>query len=699
MLENFDMYGEYGDLVRNGNITIHTSSLNTSNIDTHFESIMNIMKDGVELEEVHKMRVHIIFQDNEQCSLSIFDYWLNLIFWSLNVKVNAPILSVHLFYSMNGINANTIKSYIDNLFIRRYRESINRVVINNILDDCIYKLRNVNKFALYLANSVNFEDTIDLMRKYPEFNESMHLDLSGENIEDVKEKGMEYARKQIEYIKNSDHCLRDSFVSQQAINIKQYKEVAVNIGTKPYGSGVYPYVINNSFMNGGVSNPISYLIESSVGRTAQILQKMNVGTSGAFARLLELNNIDTFLHEDPNYSCKTRNYEEVTIRDEKWLNAFDTRYYKIKKDGPLYKLNKFSDKHLIGQTLLFRSPMTCASFAKGHGICRKCYGDLYYFMRDINAGKIAAELLSAIYTQILLSAKHLLESAIVKMNWVNDFTNVLELNLNILNTIEDFDYKGYYLIIDESNISYEDENDDDLDYNEYVTKFDIQANDGTITPICTEDGDSIYISEILNKAINNAKITKYSDGKYYVPMDKVVDVPLFYINIQNKELSRTLKRANNILNKSDETSKYDRNTILNTFIGTNMDGGINLNSIHYEIILANQIRDSENILEKPNWEIENVAYDILALNKSLTNNPSITIALLYQRIARTLVNPLSRNKTKPSVFDVFFAEKPQEFINNKNMVSNKFRQTDDREDSNMKQAVHFYNSTGDEIIP
>ena len=32
MLENFDMYGEYGDLVRNGNITVHTSSLNTSNI-------------------------------------------------------------------------------------------------------------------------------------------------------------------------------------------------------------------------------------------------------------------------------------------------------------------------------------------------------------------------------------------------------------------------------------------------------------------------------------------------------------------------------------------------------------------------------------------------------------------------------------------------------------------------------------------
>ena len=51
------------------------------------------------------------------------------------------------------------------------------------------------------------------------------------------------------------------------------------------------------------------VIESSVGRVAQILQKTNVGESGAFARQLELNNQDTTLHVDPNYVCDTVHFE------------------------------------------------------------------------------------------------------------------------------------------------------------------------------------------------------------------------------------------------------------------------------------------------------------------------------------------------------------------------------------------------------
>jgi hypothetical protein len=134
---------------------------------------------------------------------------------------------------------------------------------------------------MYLANTLNLEDTIELMNKYPEFNETIHFNPDGIPIEDVKEMGMEAANKQIRYIKNSDHCLRDSFRTGEAISPKQYKEVAVNIGSKPDGKGsVYPHPIRHSFMNGGLSTPEELAIESSVGRIAQILQKTNVGESG-----------------------------------------------------------------------------------------------------------------------------------------------------------------------------------------------------------------------------------------------------------------------------------------------------------------------------------------------------------------------------------------------------------------------------------
>ena len=115
------------------------------------------------------------------------------------------------------------------------------------------------------------------MNKYPEFYDTMHLDVSNVPLEDVKEFGMEVTHKQIEYIKNSDHCLSDSFRTGEAVSPKQYKEVAVNIGSKPDGKGsVYPVAVNHSFLNGGLQTPTELFIESSNGRVAQILQKNNV---------------------------------------------------------------------------------------------------------------------------------------------------------------------------------------------------------------------------------------------------------------------------------------------------------------------------------------------------------------------------------------------------------------------------------------
>ena len=463
----------YDQLIINGFIDIDTKDIDASNINDHFFQVLNILRDGIETDLVQSMKIHVKFKDNVELTLTVFDYWFNLIFWTIPVEVGIPIESKFFFFFENGITKGAIKSYIDNLFIRSFRTTIPFKTMNNILDDTIYKMKYINEFALYLANTINFEDTIDLMRQYPEFNESIHADLSSVPIEDVKNKGMEYANTQIEYIKGSDHCLKDSFISREAINPKQFKEVFANIGSKPNGQGgVFPYIINNSFINGGVADPRSYIIESSNGRTAQILQKMNVGTSGAFARLLEINNIDTFFNPDPNFFCTTRNYEDITIKDASWLKIYDQRYYKLDLEGPDYLLDAKKDFHLIGKTLHFRSPMTCASFAAGQGICRRCYGDLYFVIKNINAGKIAAELLSSIYTQMLLSAKHLLESAVIDSKWNEEFFQLFSIDMNFISLNEDQDYTGYDLCINPDEIQSMDE-DDEIKYNEYINSINV----------------------------------------------------------------------------------------------------------------------------------------------------------------------------------------------------------------------------------
>lgn len=664
----FENYWIYEELVKKGSIDIYTKDINKDNIDKHFNSILNIMRDGIELDQVQQLKIHVYFTDNIDVSFTIFDYWFNTIFWTIPALSEMDISSNFLFFCENGITKSTIKSYIDNLFIDKFRSRLDFKTMNNIIDACIHKMKYINEFSLYLSNTLNFSDTIDLMNKYPEFNDAIHGNFDNVSIDDAQSVGMKYAKTQIDYIKNNDHHLRDAFIAGEGINPKQFKEVSSSIGIKPTGTGeVFPHIITNSFLNGGLNDLTSYMVESSVGRYAQILSKINVGTSGAFARLLDINNSDTSLHTDPNYSCDTKNFLKVTIEDDTWLRIYNMRYYRFDPNDKDKIINYKTDKFLIGKTILVRSPVTCASYARGEGICRKCYGDLYYINRDINVGKIAAESLSEKYTQILLSAKHILEAIVNTLSWNEPFNDYFTVDMNTLQLKYDEYPNNMCLKIKSDDIECESDDDDDLEYNDYITNIVISGK--TDIEIHTIDADSIYITPDLAKLMRSKK-TKIIDDTYYIPLNLVKELDqVFFVKIKNTEISKTLDRAKSIINKTKETSKYDKDSIVKEFISTNISGKINVDAIHMEVIISNQIRDKEDILDKPDWTIPNQEYTILTLSSALTNNPSITVSLQFQKIAATLISPLSTKKRKASMIDVFFMDKPQEYLDNTHNMS------------------------------
>ena len=143
----------------------------------------------------------------------------------------------------------------------------------------------------------------------------------------IKDEGMKITDAAIKIIKNSkkiigyEHGLTNSFKASEAINPRQYKEVHFNIGTKPTSDGsVYPYIINKSFSKGGVNDPLSYFIESSGARLAQILSKTNVGDSGDFARLLGLNNIDSIINPEVTRKNLIYAFEMLFTKREDRLN-------------------------------------------------------------------------------------------------------------------------------------------------------------------------------------------------------------------------------------------------------------------------------------------------------------------------------------------------------------------------------------------
>lgn len=686
-------YYVYTDIIEKGKLELDIKDITIENYYDHFNAVTNILRDGIELEEIQNSKVYVKMK-GEVIPFTLTEYWINLMFWTIPIYAGIGVSREYLF-DTSAITKGSIKQYFDKI-IKKIEGRVDFISLNNLIDEAIYKLKYVNDFGMYLANTLNFKDTIDLMRKYPEFYDSMHSDLSNVSIEDVIKVGMDYTETQIKYItaEDSDHCLKDSFIAREGVNKKQYKEVASSIGTKPDGRGsVYPHVIQNSFMNGGVNDPESLFIDSSVGRIAQILQKMNVGISGSFARLLETNNIDTFFNMDPNYACSTRNFIKVLIRDNTWLKLYDKRYYKLKENGPDYLLDYDTDKHLIGQELYFRSPITCESYANGTGICRKCYGELYTVNRDINPGKIAAALLSAIYTQMLLSAKHLLESAAMEIKWCDAMSSIFDVELTVVSFKADLDVKKYSIIIDPAGVDSDDDSEDDetvdlIDSTDFVNKFEVLCPDGHTVEIYTQDEDNIYFTEDFNAILSSKKAKETDDGRILIPGAALEGVPIFYVKIQNKELQRTLERSKQIINKSDVTESFTKDQIVSEFISANLDGNINLQAVHMETIIANQVRtDEKDSTEMPDWRIPNVGYKVISLNSALSNSPSITVTLEYQKIASTLVNPLSTKKRKASVFDLFFMEKPQDYIVNQNLISNE--KVVEKDKNLMRDAIVF----------
>lgn len=683
MLENLQNYGPYTQLVQTGRQVILNTDINKRTYQTHFNSITNIFRDGIELEEVHQMCVTVRF-DVIDVDLYIFDYWFNLIMWQLLTSIGKEIRPKNIFFD-RFLRGNNIKKYIDYQFLDENRTKYPNMLLNNIIDDCLWNFSFIDEFSDYIFNTINLEEFFDLWQKFPETYEIMTMKIARDNTDNfdfktVMPTGSDATKRLLSMIEQADHCLADFVRAGEGLSEKQFKEFAVHIGLKPDGLGnILPYILNTNFLMGGVNNPVDYTIESSVGRIAQMIVKNNVGDSGYFARILKLNNMDTIIHPDPHYDCCTKNLQQYEVKNKDMLLYFENSYYRELPFGP-EKLLTINDTDLIGRTIYLRTPMTCASHARGEGICYKCYGDLAYVNSDINAGVISSELMSAILTQMMLSAKHLLESKILELIWCNEFSNYFQVDYNTIKVRDDLDTAKMKIRIDPENIDSKSEFGEGEELNEFITRFELILPDGTAVPIYTMDENKMYITIPLNEAIRQSG--EAEDGMVVIPLDKLEDEPLFVVELNNNELSRLLDAIRNLINRKATIEEYDRHTLLQKLIETLIEGGMYVMGVHVATILSNLIFDVEDDLEKPDWSIPNQEYQIFTLNQSLNHRP-ITISLSYEKIDKMLYNPLTFRKHGPSFMDLFFQVKPQD------MLRGNIEITEAKEVDGLKRAIVF----------
>ena len=434
-----------------------------------------------------------------------------------------------------------------------------------------------------------------------------------------------------------------------------------------------PNIINGSYVNRGITGITEYEEDADKSRTAQVLSHGNVGKSGAFARILGLNNMDDRLHPDPNYVCNSKHFIQITIKDAKTLSMYKGRYFRFVKNGVEYQMSQDPVKDnidLIGKTLLFRSPITCASRAHGHGICYRCYGNLAHTNYDINVGRMSSELLSSMLTQRLLSAKHLLETNIKKLMWTPEFHMFFDIDYNAIKLKEDINFKKYKLILDPiDDEDFEEESDDTESYEKYVTSCTIVDPKGNQYEIGTTENDPMYLSIELTSIINRK--TPDADDLYVLDMETLKDKILFHIDIVNNELGATLEKIKSILNKNSEVKRLGtKDAVTQELVDTTIEGGLSIDAVHLEVILSHQCKREDSNLLEPEWELENAPYRMISLNEALKDNPSITVSLMYKDINKLLYYPLSFKKTAPSVLDLFYMTKPQNYMSMKPTHSN-----------------------------
>lgn len=677
-LVNYDNYGPLKDFPKpNKKIVVNTDDITIDSWDDYYFGIFNIFRDGIEDDIIKKKKIRVIFGDTGMsCNLFITDFLINIELWYLIIFAHGKIKPYHLVKNRNGIQSDDVKRFVDKYFILPYKDKIEFKMMNNIIDDALYNWFYINEFSDYLADTLNLKDTIDLARQVPEYYNLLHTDLSQYNIDEVNNIALQMTDRMMEIEKNAahilgyDHCMANSHRAGQSPR-KQLKEGFIYIGPKPDGNGnVYSHPINRSYINGGVSDIADFFIDSALSRTAQILSHTNVGNSGHFARLLGLNNSGTFINTNIE-ACNTERLIHIELKTKKHVEMYIDRWCKLIRDGVDLLITKDNMDQFIGKEIWIYSPMTCNSHSHHKGICKKCYGLLWMINHAINTGKISAEILSRILTQILLSAKHILEALVKKTKWTPEFYDYFTTEFNYILIKQVDELKDAYIVIDPSIIDIDNEDDYNSEdttgnnINEHISYFKIETQNGRQYTIQDEDGRELYISNVLNGLIRRYSEDR-GDGLLYVPISKIdEETPIFYIRLLNNELSRLLDKLMAMINKKPITESFTIDQILQEFIDTVVEGKLSIRGIHCEVILSNQIHSVNDIFEDIDWSNPNASYKMVTLKDALLSNPSPTVTLMYQNIAKTLYTPLTYRKHGPSFLDLFFMEHPQKFLNSK----------------------------------
>lgn len=637
-------------------------------IETYYDYI----KQGFEYKFLREALVPFRFvPEGDIYRLQLRHFITNIMMWSPIVKLNPEDINETCLIDCHTLNNRLIKSFIDYKIIAPYKHEVSNVKMNELCDDLIHELGRVSTdFNIMLGLTMNLETFMDIANRHPEFDDIIRTKFDeSTQPSDVEKMNKGLTDQAIKIIMNDTqhNHLKPIFLAGTGIKDGQFKEFAVNGGYKPDLSGsTIPVVVNSSLLIDGYNDPMKYYIDSIGGRKALIMNSSVMGTAGHFARLMMLLCSDVVLSETED--CGTLHSVMLNVTSEKFLKKFKMRYYRLPHERQ-YKVLTGNEKELVGQTIFVRSPAKCAL---DDGVCHKCYGDLYYTNIDLNsAGANAATEISEPISQKILSSKHLLNTDSEKIEFNDRFYDFFATGANevILDNTTNEKLDNYTLLLRKEYVLKLEEVDES-GITSYTKIFHVRDNKtGEITDIFETHGKELYLSPELEELIK-ASTSGRGRGRKKKQSSEFIEIPiididfgsrLFLVEIINNELTKPLYDIMGILDSEDKREKIGI-TSIDTMIQTLIDlftiAEIPSDAVHGEIIVRALVRNSNDILKRPNFFSYGVDKEtrIMTIKSALRNHPSITVSLSFQELGKQLVSPVTFRKTQGSFLDPYFRE-------------------------------------------
>lgn len=509
--------------------------------------------------------------------------------------------------------------------------------IKGAIADVVSELAIVSgEMNVTFGNTVSIKSLIDLGKNVDRFRELLHYTIPNDTalefneIEAIIKKNL---AEIMDILSNTDNMLRYYIQSGAGINAKQFGQVLSLVGSKPDLFGkIIPYPINTSFLRG--LDVRSFYINSLGARKALITNHQQVRNSGYLTRKISMLLMDTKLTDLDDCGSHENNYIKVNIDSMKTLKRFDKRLF-INDQGELVDVD-VTDESLVGEVINIPSPITCAS---EEGICRKCYGKLFDINKDLNIGMIAVLILTDPLTQQLLSAKHLLETRSSKIDWGVKFETSFVVNRNL---IYPKNYSDTVIIKEDELI--EDEETEELVFTSFVLK----------------TGNKEVSINLPQKFFMNKKLLSDIDSFYNIeelqfeiPLNKLEEGDTFATFImENNELSKPLRGIKDLIETNKFIKEHTVEETVNYFIHLLNESGINIQSVHMELIVREMLKLYNN--DRTLFQEENMPeYEMLRITDANLKGDSLSRSLLFEQIKKqlTTLDYGTFDKKKESILD------------------------------------------------